>query len=167
MASYQSYGVSIGGKWVLEILLKKKTNIVLTKTNKCFMAVNDYSNYNVLVVDDVPLNLLLVEKMLGRYKFNVDTASGGQQALDKIAEKKPDVVLLDLMMPNIDGYEVLRRLRLSAETKHLPVIILSALNSDADIIKGFKAGANDFVTKPIIMDKLIKAILKQVEIEEA
>ncbi len=131
------------------------------------MAVNDYSNYNVLVVDDVPLNLLLVEKMLGRYKFNVDTASGGQQALDKIAEKKPDVVLLDLMMPNIDGYEVLRRLRLSAETKHLPVIILSALNSDADIIKGFKAGANDFVTKPIIMDKLIKAILKQVEIEEA
>lgn len=167
MASYQSYGVSISGKWVLEILVKKKTNIVLTKTNKCFMAVNDYSNYNVLVVDDVPLNLLLVEKMLGRYKFNVDTASGGQQALDKIAEKKPDVVLLDLMMPNIDGYEVLRRLRLSAETKHLPVIILSALNSDADIIKGFKAGANDFVTKPIIMDKLIKAILKQVEIEEA
>lgn len=148
-------------------ITQKETNIVLTKTNKCFMAVNDYSNYNVLVVDDVPLNLLLVEKMLGRYKFNVDTASGGQQALDKIAEKKPDVVLLDLMMPNIDGYEVLRRLRLSAETKHLPVIILSALNSDADIIKGFKAGANDFVTKPIIMDKLIKAILKQVEIEEA
>ena len=130
------------------------------------MALNDYSKYTVLVIDDVPLNLLLVEKMLGRYKFAVKSAGGGQQGLDMIAEQMPDVVLLDLMMPNIDGYEVLRRLRSNSETKHLPVIILSALNSDADIIKGFKAGANDFVTKPIIMDKLIKAILKQVAPEE-
>ena len=78
----------------------------------------------------------------------------------------PDLVLLDLLMPNIDGYEVLKRLRSNSATKYLPVIILSALNSDADIIKGFKAGANDFVTKPIIMDKLIKAIEKQLVTEE-
>ena len=130
------------------------------------MAVKDYSKYTVLVVDDVPLNLLLVEKMLGRFKFNVKTAGGGQQALDMIEQEMPDLVLLDLMMPNIDGYEVLKRLRSNSPTKYLPVIILSALNSDADIIKGFKAGANDFVTKPIIMDKLIKAIEKQLVTEE-
>ncbi|MBP3573203.1 MAG: response regulator [Prevotella sp.] len=130
------------------------------------MSEKDFSNYTILVVDDVPLNLVLVEKMLGRYNFNIKKAGGGQQALNMIAEEAPSVVLLDLMMPNIDGYEVLRRLRSDASTKNLPVIILSALNSDADIIKGFKAGANDFITKPIIMDRLIGSILKQLQIEE-
>lgn len=150
-------------RWALQ---KNSNNSVFKYFKKIVMALNDYSKYTVLVIDDVPLNLLLVEKMLGRYKFAVKSAGGGQQGLDMIAEQKPDVVLLDLMMPNIDGYEVLRRLRSNSETKYLPVIILSALNSDADIIKGFKVGANDFVTKPIIMDKLIKAILKQVAPEE-
>lgn len=130
------------------------------------MSEKDFSNYTILVVDDVPLNLVLVEKMLGRYNFNIKKTGGGQQALNMIAEEAPSVVLLDLMMPNIDGYEVLRRLRSDASTKNLPVIILSALNSDADIIKGFKAGANDFITKPIIMDRLIGSILKQLQIEE-
>lgn len=130
------------------------------------MQEKDYSMYTILVVDDVPLNLVLVEKMLSRYNFTIKKAGGGQQALDMIAENPPSVVLLDLMMPNIDGYEVLRRLRGNAETKHIPVIILSALNSDADIIKGFKAGANDFITKPIIMNRLVGSILKQLQVEE-
>ena len=80
-----------------------------------------------------------------------------------IKEELPSVVLLDLLMPNMDGYEVLARLRADSQTKDLPVIILTALNSDADIIRGFKAGANDFITKPIIMDKLVKSIEKQLE----
>lgn len=123
----------------------------------------DYSQFTVLAVDDVPLNLLLVEKMLTRYKFNVKKANSGSEALEMIHKELPSVVLLDLLMPNMDGYEVLSRLRSNPQTKDLPVIILTALNSDADIIRGFKAGANDFITKPIIMDKLVKSIEKQLE----
>ena len=124
----------------------------------------DFSQFTVLAVDDdVPLNLLLVEKMLSRYKFRVKKANSGSEALEMIKEELPSVVLLDLLMPNMDGYEVLARLRADSQTKDLPVIILTALNSDADIIRGFKAGANDFITKPIIMDKLVKSIEKQLE----
>ena len=122
----------------------------------------DFSQFTVLAVDDVPLNLLLVEKMLSRYKFRVKKANSGSEALEMIKEELPSVVLLDLLMPNMD-YEVLARLRADSQTKDLPVIILTALNSDADIIRGFKAGANDFITKPIIMDKLVKSIEKQLE----
>ena len=123
----------------------------------------DLSQFTVLAVDDVPLNLLLVEKMLSRYKFKVKKANSGSEALEMIKEELPSGVLLDLLMPNKDGYEVLARLRADSQTKDLPVIILTALNSDADIIRGFKAGANDFITKPIIMDKLVKSIEKQLE----
>lgn len=125
------------------------------------------AKYTILAVDDVPLNVLLVEKMLSRQGYNVKKASGGQMALDMIAEDMPSLVLLDLMMPNIDGYEVLARLRSNPETKALPVIILSALNSDADIAKGMECGANDFITKPIIMDRLLKAVRAQLVPEEA
>lgn len=120
----------------------------------------DYSNYTILAVDDVPLNLLLVEKMLTRFGFKVKKASGGQEALNMIEAEQPSLVLLDLMMPNIDGYDVLARLRSNPETQSLPVIILSALNSDSDVAKGIEAGANDYITKPIIMDKLVKTVKK-------
>lgn len=120
----------------------------------------DFSQYTILVVDDVYLNLVLVEKMLKRHNFNVETANGGSEALDMIAEKKPSLVLLDLMMPNMDGFEVLERLRKDPETQNLPVIILSALNSDADITRGMECGANDFITKPIIMARLIESVKK-------
>lgn len=72
---------------------------------------HDYSKYNVLAVDDIPLNLVLVQKMLSRFNFRMRTASGGQEALDAVATEKPDLILLDLMMPGIDGFEVIRRLR--------------------------------------------------------
>ena len=70
----------------------------------------DYSKYTVLAVDDVPLNLILVEKILQRYNFKVKKANGGQEALDMIAAEKPSLVLLDLLMPNVDGFDVLAAL---------------------------------------------------------
>lgn len=124
------------------------------------------SKFTILAVDDVPLNVLLVEKMLSRHGYTVKKASGGIQALQMIEAEIPSLVLLDLMMPNVDGYEVLERLRSKPETKELPVIILSALNSDSDISKGMSMGANDFITKPIIMDRLIKSIRKQLKQDE-
>ncbi len=91
---------------------------------------HDYSAFNVLAVDDIPLNLLLVQKMLSRFNFKLRTAANGQLALDAVAQQKPDLILLDLMMPGIDGFEVIRRLREDPKTADIQIVILSALNSN-------------------------------------
>ena len=124
----------------------------------------DFSKYNVLAVDDVPLNLILVEKMLARFKFRIRKASGGRQAMEEISLEKPDLILLDLMMPEIDGFEVLRRVRENPETSDIRVVILSALNSTEDIVRGYQMGANDFITKPIIMEKLVNCVATQLQL---
>ena len=128
---------------------------------------HDYSAFNELAVDDVPLNLLLVQKMLSRFNFKLRTAANGQLALDAVAQQKPDLILLDLMMPGIDGFEVIRRLREDPETADIQIVILSALNSNEDVIKGFNVGANDFIMKPIIMEKLLSCVVNQLAIAKA
>ena len=127
----------------------------------------DYSKYNILAVDDIPLNLLLVQKMLSRLKFEIRTAANGQQALDAVAERKPDLILLDLMMPGIDGFEVIKRLREDPAAANIRIIILSALNSNEDVVRGFDLGANDFIMKPIIMEKLLNSVFTQLRFVEA
>lgn len=128
---------------------------------------HDYSAFNVLAVDDIPLNLLLVQKMLSRFNFKLRTAANGQLALDAVAQQKPDLILLDLMMPGIDGFEVIRRLREDPETADIQIVILSALNSNEDVIKGFNVGANDFIMKPIIMEKLLSCVVTQMQIVQS
>ena len=128
---------------------------------------HDYSGFNVLAVDDIPLNLLLVQKMLSRFNFTIRTASGGQAALDAVAQQKPDLILLDLMMPGIDGFEVIRRLRAVPATADIQIVILSALNSNEDVVKGFNEGADDFIMKPIIMEKLLSCVVNQLQIAKA
>ena len=128
---------------------------------------HDYSRLSVLAVDDIPLNLLLVTKMLSRFNFRIRTAAGGQEALDAVAAEKPDLILLDLMMPGIDGFEVIRRLRSDEATADIRIVILSALNSQDDIVKGFNTGADDFITKPIIMEKLLSCVITQMQLVEA
>jgi CheY-like chemotaxis protein len=124
---------------------------------------HDYSKFNVLAVDDIPLNLLLVQKMLSKFNFKMRTATNGQMALDAVAAEKPDLILLDLMMPGIDGFEVIRRLRADPATADIQIVILSALNSNEDVVKGFSVGANDFIMKPIIMEKLLNSVFTQLE----
>jgi len=123
----------------------------------------DYSRYNILAVDDIPLNLVLVQKMLSRFKFEIRTAENGQQALDAVSNRKPDLILLDLMMPGIDGFEVIKRLREDPATSDIRIVILSALNSNEDVVKGFDLGANDFIMKPIIMEKLLNSVFTQLK----
>ena len=125
---------------------------------------HDYSQFNVLAVDDIPLNLLLVQKMLAKFNFTLRTAANGQQALDAVAAQKPDLILLDLMMPGIDGFEVIRRLRADAATADIQIVILSALNSNEDVVKGFNLGAHDFIMKPIIMEKLLSCVNTQMQL---
>lgn len=125
---------------------------------------HDFSSYNVLAVDDIPINLILVQKMLSRFNFTLRTAANGQQALDAVAQQKPDLILLDLMMPGIDGFEVIRRLRENPDTADIQIVIISALNSNEDVVKGFNMGANDFIMKPIIMEKLLSCVITQLQI---
>jgi len=128
---------------------------------------HDFSQFSVLAVDDIPLNLLLVEKMLSRFNFKFRKAANGQMALDAVAQEKPDLILLDLMMPGIDGFEVIRRLRANPETADIQIVILSALTSNEDIVKGFDVGANDFIMKPIIMEKLLTCVVTHLQLAEA
>ena len=121
----------------------------------------DPKKVKILVVDDIPLNVLLVKKMLQPLGFDTSEAEDGVVAMEKIEADKPDLILLDLMMPRMDGFEVLRRLRANEETKSIPVIILSALNSNDDVAKGISMGAEDYITKPIIMDRLQSSVIKQ------
>ncbi|MCF0203317.1 MAG: response regulator [Bacteroidaceae bacterium] len=122
----------------------------------------DYSKYTILIVDDVPLNIILVKKMITpRIAVNIRTANNGVKALESIREQRPDLVLLDLMMPVMDGFGVLEAVKKDSSLKDLHIVILSALNSELDIMRGLKAGANDFITKPIIAERLFSCIEKQ------
>jgi two-component system cell cycle response regulator len=103
----------------------------------------------VLVVDDVDANVKLLEARLTAEYFEVRTARSGPEALHICARERADVVLLDVMMPGMDGFEVCRRLKAEPRTQHIPVIMVTALDQPSDRVKGLEAGADDFLTKPV------------------
>ena len=103
----------------------------------------------ILVVDDVPANLKLLEARLAAEYFEVMTATNGTEALEICARAQCDVVLLDVVMPGLDGFEVCRRLKADPKTHHIPVIMVTALDQPADRVRGLEAGADDFLTKPV------------------
>lgn len=127
----------------------------------------DNSQYTVLVVDDVPVNILLVKGMLAKQKFKVLSATSGQQALEVLTHEHPHCILLDILMPNMNGFETTRAIRANPKTQDIPIILLSALNSDSDIKEGMDAGANEFVTKPFVQDRLIASIQNQIKNAES
>lgn len=103
----------------------------------------------VLVVDDVPPNVKLLEAKLTSEYFDVLTAFSGPEALDVISREHPDIILLDVMMPGMDGFEVCRRIKADAATSHIPVVMVTALDQPSDRVAGLEAGADDFLTKPV------------------
>src|SRR6202162_5736166 len=103
----------------------------------------------ILVVDDVPTNLKLLEVRLSAEYFEVILASNGEQALEICERGQCDIVLLDVMMPGMDGFEVVRRIKSNTATHHIPVVMVTALDQPADRVKGLEAGADDFLTKPV------------------
>ncbi len=107
----------------------------------------ELSDCRVLIVDDVKANVdILVQSLSGDYKLSV--ALGGQQAMDAVLRSPPDLILLDIMMPDIDGYEICRRLRAEESTRELPIMFLSSLEDVKDKARGFEVGGNDYLTKP-------------------
>ena len=103
----------------------------------------------VLVVDDILANVKLLEARLQAEYFEVVTANNGQQALDILARESVDVVLLDVMMPGMDGFEACRRIKGSHTTHHIPVVMVTALDQPSDKVLGLESGADDFLTKPV------------------
>ena len=112
----------------------------------------------VLVVDDVDANVKLLEARLTADYFEVRTARSGREALEICANERADVVLLDVMMPGMDGFEVCRRLKSEPRTQHIPVIMVTALDHPSDRVKGLEAGADDFLTKPVDDIALVKRV---------
>ncbi len=103
----------------------------------------------VLIVDDIPTNVRLLEARLTAEYFEVLTATSGPQALEICDTNEVDIVLLDVMMPVMDGFEVCRRLKSNPKTHHVPVLMITALDQPSDRVKGLEAGADDFLTKPV------------------
>ena len=119
----------------------------------------------ILVVEDEEALATLLEYNLKREDFDVAIASDGEEALMKIDEALPDIVILDWMLPKVSGIEVCRRLRSKPETKNLPVIMLTARSEEADRIRGLETGADDYLTKPFSMNELIarvRAVLRRI-----
>lgn len=112
----------------------------------------------ILVVDDIPANVKLLEARLLAEYFDVLTAADGYQALAICERNQVDLILLDVMMPGLDGFEVCARLKASAKTSHIPVVMVTALDQPADRVRGLKAGADDFLTKPVNDLQLISRV---------
>ena len=112
----------------------------------------------VLVVDDTPQNVKLLADILGAKGFVAITAANGEEALAKLAAERPDIVLLDVMMPGLSGYDVCRRIRADPATALLPVVLVTSLDPHEERVKGIEAGADDFLSKPIHQAELLARV---------
>ena len=116
----------------------------------------------ILIIDDDLDTLRLVGLMLQRQGYQISAATNGQQGLDKAFDEDPDLILLDIMMPDMDGYEVTRRLRSNPSTTETPILMFTAKTQMNDKVIGFEVGANDYLTKPTHPSELqarVKALL--------
>jgi DNA-binding response OmpR family regulator len=111
----------------------------------------------ILAVDDTPDNLILVETILESEGFEIDLVADGLSALQQIIESPPDLILLDVMMPGIDGYEVTRRIRSNPELPYIPILLITAF-TESSVVEGLDAGADDFIRKPFDTDELLARV---------
>src|SRR5574344_2530880 len=125
------------------------------------------NDYKILIVDDVMSNVLLLRILLTKEQFQVCTASNGNQCIEQAHNEKPDLILLDVMMPDISGFETAKILKHDDETKDIPIIFLTALNSPADLVKGFQVGASDFLPKPFNKEELVIRVMHQISLVAA
>ena len=135
--------------------------------NETFESQINRSDYKILIVDDVVSNVLLLKILLTNEKFQVCTASNGNMCIEQAKKEKPDLILLDVMMPDISGFDAAVILKKTPETQDIPIIFLTALNSPSDLVKGFQVGANDFLTKPFNKEELLMRVMHQIQLVAA
>lgn len=120
----------------------------------------------ILIVDDDANNRLLLQVMLANEGYEIVTASAGTEALDLVQQLPPDLIVLDVMMPGMDGYQVAARIKTNPATRHIPVIMLTALSDKNSMMHGLNAGAEEFLTKPVVRAELsvrVKNLLRLTE----
>lgn len=122
------------------------------------------SDFTVLIVDDVDANVLLLKLLISKAGYKTISAYNGKDALEIVMEQSPDLILLDIMMPVMDGHQVAKKLKEIPEKAEIPIIFLSALNSTDDIVQGFQLGAADYVSKPFNKDELLTRINHQISL---
>ena len=125
------------------------------------------SDYKILIVDDVVSNVLLLKILLTNEKFQVCTANCGNMCIEQAKAEKPDLILLDVMMPDISGFDTAVILKKDPETADIPIIFLTALNNPSDLVHGFQVGANDFLTKPFNKEELVVRVMHQITLVAA
>lgn len=125
------------------------------------------SKEDILIVDDTPENLRLLSKMLEQQGYNVRKALSGQMALTAVQTVSPDLILLDIMMPSIDGYQVCEKLKADPNTAKIPIIFLSALSEAFDKVKAFAAGGADYITKPFQIEEVLARVQNQLALRAA
>ena len=125
------------------------------------------SDYKILIVDDVMSNVLLLKILLTNEKYQVCTANCGNMCIEQAKAEKPDLILLDVMMPDISGFDTAVILKKDEETKDIPIIFLTALNTPQDLVHGFKVGASDFLTKPFNKEELVMRVMQQISLVAA
>ncbi len=122
---------------------------------------------SILVVDDVPRNIQTLVNILKEKDYKISTALGGEKALEMVGQSLPDLILLDILMSQPDGFQVCKKLKASLKTKDIPIIFLSAKTDTDDIVKGFELGAVDYVTKPFKKAELLARINTHLELRKA
>ena len=125
------------------------------------------AEFKLLVVDDVQTNVLLLKALLGKEGYGILVANNGQEALEVIRNENPDLILLDVMMPGMDGFEVAERLKSEEFRCEIPIIFLTALDDTQSIVNGFKLGAGDFISKPFRKEELMVRIKHQLSLVAA
>jgi two-component system sensor histidine kinase/response regulator len=125
------------------------------------------SDYKILIVDDVVSNVLLLKILLTNEKFQVCTANNGTTCIEMAKKEHPDLILLDVMMPDINGFDTAVVLKKDEETKDIPIIFLTALNTPQDLVHGFQVGASDFLTKPFNKEELVMRVTQQISLVAA
>lgn len=126
----------------------------------------NYAKYSILIVDDTPANLSLIVDYLTQYGFTIRIARSGEMSLKRVAYDPPNLILLDVVMQGMDGFETCRRLKANPETRHIPVIFMTALASPADKVRGFEAGAVDYVTKPLQQEEVLARITAHLRLHD-
>ena len=123
-------------------------------------------NHRILVVDDTPANIQTLAAILKQEGYQISVATNGKQALDVVGRLSPDLILLDVMMPEMDGFETCRRLKASESSRQIPVIFLTAKTETTDIVQGFELGAVDYVAKPFNTHELLARVNTHLTMDE-